>query len=184
MIEISGSTDIELQEAILKEIKKISVDWRKPGSNQWIDWKYYKQMKPQKLDAILVDDNGNYVIDEEGHPIMIPPEVRDEDQEDYIVVMIDDEDEKADGSWTVNIIIAVSIYIEDPDNQGMMVVQDILNRIWLHFAKKGIIAEKFEMESGAKKRFNLENIINFYEGVLMTKWKLPMVFPEEVMELS
>ncbi len=184
MIEIAGSTDIELQEAVIKDLKKISGDWQKPGSNRGIDWKYYTQMKPQKKDAILVDEDGNYVIDENGYPIMIPPEVRDEDQEDYMVVMIDDEDENAETGWVVNIIIAVSVYIEDDKNQGMRVIQDILNRIWLHFAKKGIIAEKFEMERGAKKRFNLENITNFYEGVLMTKWKLPMVFPEEVMELS
>ncbi|MBO5551814.1 MAG: hypothetical protein J5966_07640, partial [Lachnospiraceae bacterium] len=180
---VVGATDTELQDAVIEELKKVKADWRKPGSTEWIDWKYYTQMKPQKQDAILVDEDGNYVLDENGYPIMIPPETRDEDQEDYMVVMIDDEDENQDGEWVVQVIIAVSIYAEDDKNQGLRVIQDVLNRIWMHFAKQGIIAGKYEMEHGAKKRFNLENDTNFYEGVLITKWKLPRVFPESVSEL-
>lgn len=184
MVDTVSSTDTGLQDAIIEELKKINLDWRKPGTKpaEWIDWKYYTQMKPQKLDALLCDDEGRPVLDIEGHPVMIPPEDRDEDQENYIVVMLDDEDENNDGDWIVQVVIAVSIYLEDDKNQGMRVIQDVLNRIWMHFARKGIIDGRYEMERGAKKRFNLENVTNFYEGVLITKWKIPEVFPEFIRE--
>lgn len=181
MTEVVGTTDIDLQEAIIKEIQGMKLDWRKPGTaTEWIDWKFYRQMKPYKMDQILVDEDGTPLLDENGYPIMIPDETRDEDQENYIIVMIDDEDLGADGQWTVQIDIIVSIYCEDAKQQGNIVIQDILNRIWMNLAKKGIIDNRYEMETWARKRFNQEALINFYEGLLITKWKLPRVFPEEV----
>ncbi len=181
MTEVTGTTDLDLQKALIEEIKKINLDWRKPGTaGQWIDWKYYRQMKPYKQDMILTDADGTPLVDEDGHPIMIPDETRDLDQENYIIVMIDDEDMNSNGEWVVQIIMIVSMYCEDPEQQGNMVIQDVLNRIWMGLAKKGIIADRYEMEPFGRKRFNQEAITNFYEGILITKWKLPRVFPEEV----
>lgn len=204
MTEVVGTTDVDLQEALIKEIENMNLDFRKPGTNEWIDWKVYKQMKPYKYDRVLVDENGNPLvdengnvilippdasedfdsplIDEDGHPIMVPPETRDERQEDYIIVLIDDEDMGEDGQWTVQIDIIVSMYCEDPLQQGNMVIQNVLNRIWMNFAKKAFIDNRYEMLKKAAKRFNQEAITNFYEGLLVTRWKLPRVFPEEAVE--
>lgn len=185
MVELVGTTDIELQEALIKEIKKMNLDWRKPGTaSQWIDWKYYRQMKPYKTDQMLVDADGTPLLDENGYPIMIPDDTRDPDQENYIIVLIDDEDINADDEWVVQIDIIVSIYCEDPQQQGGAVIQDILNRIWMGFKKKAFIADRYQMVNGfGRKRFNQEAITNFYEGLLVTKWKLPRVFPEEASAL-
>lgn len=181
MTEVTGTTDIDLQEALLKEVREMNLDWRKPGSaNEWIDWKYYRQMKPWKMDEMLIGEDGRPLLDENGYPIVIPDETRDEDQEDYIIVMIDDEDLNPEGEWIVQIVFIASVYIEDDKQQGNLVIQDVLNRIWMNLSKKGIIAGRYEMENFGRKRFNQEATTNFYEGILITKWKLPRVFPEEV----
>lgn len=202
MTEVVGTTDVDLQEALIREIKGMNLDFRKPGTNEWIDWKIYRQMKPYKYDRVLVDESGAPVLDEDGnvilippdaesssplidgngYPVMIPPEAKDEDQEDYIIVLIDDEDMGEDGQWTVQIDIIVSMYSEDPLQQGNVVIQGVLNRIWMNFAKKAFIDERYEMLKKASKRFNQEAITNFYEGLLITRWKLPRVFPEEAVE--
>ena len=149
-------TDLKLQEVIMDEIRSMldSQSLKKMDGSVWKDFNIYRQDKPMKDDA------------------------EDDDQEDYIIVMLDDEDLGADNKWKVDVHILISICLYDEERQGNVVLANLMNQIFMHFQKKGIIGEMFEMESEAHKRFNQECYPNYYECDLITVWKLPEIHME------
>lgn len=144
-------TDLELQQVIVDEIKALTERQmlRKLDGEAWKDYNLYIQEKPLKDDEY------------------------DEDQEDYIIVMLDDEDTNGDGDWIVTVHIIMSIMLMEEQHQGNLILANLMNQLDFHFRRKGIIGEKYEMEKERHKRFNQECYPNYYECDYITKWKLP-----------
>lgn len=150
------TTDLGLQEALIREIEELAdkQSLKKLNDEVWTDYKVYRQDKPYKDDE------------------------QDSEQEDYIIVMIDDEDTDKEGQWIVTIHILISIVLYEEQHQGNLILANLMNQIDMHLRKKGVIAGKFEMEKEAHKRFNHECYPNYYECDLITKWKLPEINQE------
>lgn len=157
-------TDLDLQNALIRELEEL-VDHqslKKLDGEVWKDFNIYRQDKPYKNDE----------ADE-----------ADADQEDYIIVMLGDEDTDQDGRWIVDIHILISIMLLEEEHQGNLILATLMNQIDLHLSKKGIIAGCYEMEPEKHKRFNHECYPNYYECDLITKWKLPAANMEGIEEL-
>lgn len=154
-------TDLSLQEAIISEIKEAAQNQslKKLNDEEWVDYKIYRQEKPYKDDAC------------------------DDDQEDYIIVMIDEEDTDNDGNWIVTVHILISIMLYEEQHQGNLILANLMNQIDRHFRRKGVIAGKYEMEKEAHKRFNHGCYPNYYECDYITKWKLPKINQEGIEDL-
>ena len=144
-------TDLALQDAVIEEIKALMErqSLRKLNGDVWKDYSIYRQDKPYKDDE------------------------NDDDQEDYIIVMLDDEDLGADNRWKVDVHIIISICLYEEQHQGNLILANLMNQIYMHLARKGVIGNMFEMEAEAHKRFNHECYPNYYECDLITVWRLP-----------
>lgn len=156
-------TDLELQNALITEIEGLleRQSLKKPSGEAWRDIIVYRQDKPFKND----EDT--------------------EDQEDYIIVMLDDEDvgKDGDGSWEVTVHIIISIMMYEVEHQGNILLANLMNQLDLHFRKQGFIGQRFEMLREAHKRFNHECYPNYYECDYITKWKLPLAQIEGIEDL-
>lgn len=146
-------TDLELQDTIIQEIKELAASHslKKLNGEVWKDYHIYKQDKPYKDDEV------------------------DDAQEDYIIVMLDDEDTDEDGKWVVNVHILISIALFEEEHQGNIILADLMNQLDLHFYGKRIIGGRYEMEKERHKRFNHECPPNYYECAYTTRWILPEV---------
>lgn len=144
-------TDLHLQDTLIAELHELmeSHSLKKLNGDTWEDFHIYRQDKPYKND----DD--------------------DAEQENYIIVMIDDEDTDEAGNWIVTVHMIFSIMLFDEENQGNLILASLMNQVDLHLMKKGIIAGVYEMETEKHKRFNQECYPNFYESDYITKWKIP-----------
>lgn len=145
-------TDLELQDALIKELKKLKI--QKLENENWKDYRIFKQDEIYKEDGDLDGD--------------------------YIIVIIGDEDTDEKGRWVVTIQMSLQIVDEDPKHDGSIALANIMNQIDLHLRKKGIIAGKYEMEPEAHKLFNDECQMEYYQAVYITKWKLPEIEMEGV----
>ena len=154
-------TDLELQDALIIEIERLlkHQSLRKPNGETWKDISVYRQDKPFK------DDEDT------------------EDQEDYIIVMLDDEDVDKDGNWEVTVHIIISIMMYEVEHQGNILLADLMNQLDLHFRKQGFIDQRYEMLREAHKRFNHECYPNYYECDYITKWRLPLAQIEGIENL-
>lgn len=153
-------TDLDLQDALMKELEELAEhqSLKKLDGEVWKDFNIYRQDKPYKDDE------------------------QDAGQEDYIIVMLDDEDTDQDGRWIVNVHMLISIMLFEEENQGNLILATLMNQIDLHLSKKGIIAGRYEMEREKYKRFNHECYPNYYECDYITRWKLPEANMEGVEE--
>lgn len=154
-------TDLDLQDVLIREIKELtdSQSLKKLDGEVWKDYKVYRQDKPYKDDET------------------------DEGQEDYIIVMLDDEDTDSDGRWVVTVHILFSIMLFEEEHQGNLILANWMNQLDLHLCKKGVIGGRYEMEKERHKRFNNECYPNYYECDYITKWKLPEMNQEGIEEL-
>ncbi len=146
-------TDLKLQEVLVGEIRSLlqNQSLKKLDGTAWKDLNVYQQEKPYKDDE---DDAA---------------------QEDYIIVMLGDEDLGEDRRWKVDVHMIMSICLYENAHQGNMILANLMNQIFMHLQRKGIIGDIFGMEPEAYKRFNHECYPNYYECDLITVWKLPEV---------
>lgn len=153
-------TDLDLQDAIIREIRELTrkQSLKKLDGEVWKDYNIYRQEKPYK------DDEA------------------DMEQEDYIIVMLDDEDTNEHGEWIVNVHILISIMLFEEAHQGNLILANLMNQLDLHFNCKKIIAGRYEMEPQRHKRFNNECYPNYYECDYITRWKLPAIHQEGLEE--
>ncbi len=153
-------TDIDLQDALIGELKELAErqSLKKLDGEAWKGFNIYRQDKPYKDDG------------------------EDSDQEDYIIVMLDDEDTDQEGRWIVNVHMLISIMLFEEENQGNLMLATLMNQIDLHLSKKGIIAGRYEMEPEKHKRFNHDCYPNYYECDFITRWKLPAANMEGIEE--
>lgn len=104
------------------------------------------------------------------------PEKYDEDDEElrnYVVVMIGDED-VVDDEWRVEVHFSINIEDMDSDHSGWMNVMCLMNEIYMHFIKEGIVGRHTRMEIEAHKRFNENVLYPYFESDLITYWRLPI----------
>lgn len=144
-------TDLDLQDVLIREIKELAnrQSLMKMDGKVWKDYNIYRQDKPYKDDE------------------------EDADQEDYIIVMLDDEDTDPDGRWVVTVHILISIMLFEEEHQGNLILANWMNQLDQYLCKKGVIGGRYEMEKERHKRFNNECYPNYYECDYITKWKLP-----------
>jgi hypothetical protein len=154
-------TDLDLQGALIREIEELAAtqSLKKADGEVWKDYHIYRQDKPYKDDT------------------------EDEDQEDYIIVMIDDEDTDAEGNWVVQIQILFSIMLYEEAHQGNLILANWMNQLDQWLCKKHIIDERYEMTGTRSKRFNHECYPNYYECAYISAWKLPPVHQEYAEDL-
>ncbi len=154
-------TDLDLQDAIIREIQELTDNQslKKLDGSVWRNYNIYRQDKPYKDDS---DDAA---------------------QEDYIIVMLDEEDTDGDGKWVVTVHIVMSIMLLEEEHQGNMILANLMNQLDLHFWKKRIIDSRYEIEQERHKRYNHECYPNYYECDYITKWKLPEVYQEGIGDL-
>jgi hypothetical protein len=150
-------TDLKLQEALVGEVREVleSQSVKLPGGSEWKNFHVYSQEKPYKNDE------------------------QDDDQENYIIVMLDDENLGEENRWKVHVHMIISICLYEEAHQGNMILADLMNKIYLHLVNRRFVAGMFEMEQEAHKRFNQECYKNFYECDLETVWKLPEIYTSE-----
>lgn len=148
-------TDISLQQDIIAELKSflqnhgIMMLWKQEFSELSV----YRQELPLK--------------DEED----------DKMQCNYILVMIGDQDADEE-QWDTEIHFSICIEDRDEDRSGDINVLYLMNEIYNHFIQKGIVGKDGKMEKKAHKRLNTQALFPYYEGDLITHWKLPL--PKEV----
>ena len=162
-------TDIDLQTAIIRELKGMCKDeslmmpmCEPDGSmcfTAWKDYNIYRQDKPYK--------------DEE-----IP-----EEQENYMIVAIWDEDTDENGDWIVQIYIIIGITLYEESHQGNLILANLMNQIDQRFMKKGILEKQYVKERKAHKRFNDQCEPNVYECNYISYWKIPQIIQEGLEDL-
>lgn len=151
-------TDIELQIALVKELKKMEL--KHLDGSRWEDFHIYKQGKPYKKDSDT------------------------DDQENYIIVALSDEDTNKKEEMIVEIQMLISIYLYDDENKtGDLELANLMNYIDRKLREKRIIDGKYEIEPEIHKRFNPDCYPYFYESAYITKWKLPEIDMKGIGEL-
>lgn len=157
-------TDLELQRALAGELKKMceTHSLKKLDGEDWKAYNIYSQDKPYKDDE---DDKA---------------------QEDYIIVLLDDEetfkDEAGKWKWKVCVQFIISIELYDESNQGNLILANLMNQIDSHFRKHCIVGGCCTMDSKSYKKFNHECYEGFYESALITYWEFPVIEPEWIDE--
>lgn len=106
----------------------------------------------------------------------------DEELRNYIVVMIAEE-ESDDEAWNVEMHFSICIEDRNRERSGNLNILYLMNEIYMHFTKEGIIGRHYSMEKSAKKIINLEALFPYYEGDLVTNWKLPLPNQEGLEDL-
>lgn len=155
-------TDLQLLNDIvesLKEFVKSDAITMKLG-NEYKDLKVYSQDLREKFDE---DDEGLC---------------------NYVVVMIADED-VVDDEWRVEVHFSINIEDMDNDHSGWTNTMQLMNEIYMHFIKVGIVGKHTRMEREAHKRFNQNIFYPYFESDLITYWTLPIPHEEfDQMEVS
>lgn len=156
-------TDLELQEALKKEVQSILL---KDGlqiyaDEDWKSYNVYKQDKPQKKDPDTMGD------------LPLLPTSNTIDTENYIVIVLEDEEEQSDGSWEVHVAMVISIYCDDENRDGNLIIANLMNQIDRHLTKKRVIDGKYTKQRGSKKIFDQESYETYYQCVYYTTWNIP-----------
>lgn len=128
-------------------------------------------LEQKGIRMVLGEDLEEIKVHMQGIPVK-----RDEDDEklrNYIVVMIAEENVE-DGEWITEIHFSIHIEDRDRDRSGDLNVLFLMNEIYIHFMKQGIISKHCRIEEEAYKVLNLEAEWPYFEGDLVTKWKLPL----------
>ena len=138
-----------------------------------------------KSDAITMK-LGNEYKDLKVYPQDLPEKYDEDDEElrNYVVVMIADED-VVDDEWRVEVHFSINIEDMDNDHSGWVNVMYLMNEIYRHFIKVGIVGRHTRMERNAHKRFNPNVLYPYFESDLITYWTLPTPCEEfDEMEVS
>lgn len=144
-------TDLELQQNIVDDL---TVFLEKDGIMMPMG-KEFEKLRVYRQDLPLKGDEDEY------------------EQKNYIVVMLGEQ--KADEEcWTTEIHFSICIEDRDSDRSGNINILYLMNEIYLHFIKKGIVGKHCRMEKEAHKVLNFEAMYPYYEGDLVTYWKLPL----------
>lgn len=145
-------TDIDLQRKIVESLKEFvsekGLAIPKNNEGEWVEWNIYAQEKPYKT-----DENDEYM-------------------EDYIIVLLTDEDTDKEGNWIVEIQFVFGIELYEADHQGHIILASAMNNIWQHFKTHDLDNGEYELMTEAHKRWNEENYPNYYEAALVTYWKV------------
>ena len=129
---------------------------------------------------------GNEYKDLKVYPQDLPEKYDEDDEElrNYVVVMIADED-VVDDEWRVEVHFSINIEDMDKDHSGWTNVMYLMNEIYMHFIKEGIVGRHTRMEREAHKRFNQNVLYPYFESDLITFWRLPTPHEEfDEMEVS
>ena len=144
-------TDLELQQNIVDDLTRFL---EKDGIMMPLD-KEFKELHVYKQDLPLKEDEDAL------------------DMKNYIVVMIGDQ-KSDEEEWNVEMHFSICIEDRDEDRSGNTNILYLMNEIYMHFIKKGIVGRHCRMEKAAHKVLNLEAMYPYYEGDLITYWKLPL----------
>lgn len=153
-------TDIELQKDIVNDLRNFfeTDGIMMPLGKEFSELKVYPQDLPLKEDE------------------------DDEELRNYIVVMIGEQESNRE-EWNVEMHFSICIEDKSHKRSGNLNILYLMNEIYTHFIKEGIVGKHCSMENEAKKILNLEAPFPYYEGDLITNWKLPLPNQEGLEEL-
>lgn len=153
-------TDIDLQDKLKERVDAVleTHSLKRTDGEEWYDFNVYKNEIPVKTDY------------------------NDMFEENYIVILISDEDEMKDGSWKVEIQFIIGYHEEDDERQGHYVLCTLMNEIFMDLAKHEPPGNMYERLPESAKRFAEKHIEGFYEAALIMSFKLPAFIREDLRE--
>lgn len=159
-------TDLDLQRAIVTDLKQhlLRDGIMMIRNKEFQNIRIFTQELPLKADDEYMDD---------------------EMQWNYITVMLGEQDVvegENQKEWQVEVHFLIGIMDDDEMCQGNLNISYLMNEIYLHFRKQPFLENEYKMMDEAYKRFNLNNSYPFYEGDLITLWKLPLPHAEGLEE--
>lgn len=165
-------TDIDLQKTIRNELQKMKLkvpaDEGADGKKtKWQEIPIYLQNKPYSHDEAY--DYGDPLCDDQ------PGEKR---MDNYILVVIGPQKTDERGQWSTEIQLIFQIQSMRDERDGELILANLMNKIDYEFTKKGILAEKYEIEKEKSKDFNPVCPENYYQSAYTTHWKLPNITQE------
>lgn len=138
----------------------------------------FKSYAEKIVPRLVGDEKSNMAeVQAFSRPVMYPNDMD-------VVVMIADED-VVDDEWRVEVHFSINIEDMDNDHSGWVNVMYLMNEIYRHFIKVGIVGRHTRMERKAHKRFNPNVLYPYFESDLITYWTLPTPCEEfDEMEVS
>lgn len=154
-------TDLDLQEKLIVRIKDIMEKYslKRTDDEEWYDFNIYANELPVKTDY------------------------NDDEEQNYIVVIIGDEDERQDGSWDVEMQIIFGYADRDENRQAHVVLYTLMNNIFMDLKKHESIDERYELLTKSHKRYADQHREGFYESALIMTWTIPPFLQEDLREL-
>lgn len=152
-------TDLALQKDIIDELK----NFFEKDEIMMIRGKEFAEMHVYQQDLPIKDEED------------------DEELRNYVLVVVGDQDVEGD-EWVTEVHFAINIEDRDRDRSGNINVLYIMNEIYNHFMKKGIVGKHCRMDKKAHKRLNMDAFYPYYEGDLITTWRLPLAQEEGLEE--
>lgn len=150
-------TDLSLQNALAKSLKAFFHDngRKMPWGDSLKDIHVFTQQLPIKVPECDRDDDGDMG-----------------NQWNYVCIVLSEEELKG-GEWQIEVHFAVGIKDLDKDCQGHRNVGNLMNEIFLHFAKTGFLAGRYIMDTeNAYKKYDLDGEYPYYQGDLITFWRI------------
>ena len=98
--------------------------------------------------------------------------------DNYILVVIGPQKTDERGQWSTEIQLIFQIQSMRDERDGELILANLMNKIDYEFTKKGILAEKYEIEKEKSKDFNPVCPENYYQSAYTTHWKLPNITQE------
>ncbi len=151
-------TDLALQDALAKSLEAVLRDAgrKMPWGKELRDIHVFAQQLPVKSPGEFQDEDGDYG-----------------GQWNYVCIVLAEEKLK-DGEWQVEVHFSIGIKDADKECQGHRHVGNLMNEIFLHFAKAGFLEGRYIMdEETAYKKYDMEGEYPYYQGDLVTFWRLP-----------
>ncbi|MCI8337946.1 MAG: hypothetical protein HFH62_04560 [Lachnospiraceae bacterium] len=150
-------TDLSLQDALANSLKAFFRDTGRkiPWGEALREIHVFTQQLPIKSEGYR-DDDGD-----------------EDDQWNYVCIVLSEEELK-DGEWQVEVHFAVGVKDLDKDCQGHRHAGNLMNEIFLHFVKAGFLEDRYIMDSeNAYKKYDLDGEYPYYQGDLITFWRVP-----------
>ena len=154
-------TDIDLQKKLVQRVKDVleEMSLKRTEGEEWYDFNVYANELPVKTDY------------------------NDEFEENYIVVIIGDEDEKENGSWNVEIQFIIGYHDEDENRQAHIVLYTLMNNIYMDLKEGLPVDNRYDLLNKSHKRFADQHREGFYESALIMTWNIPGFLQEGLREL-
>ena len=153
-------TDLDLQTVLVERTKSV-----------------LEEMSLKRLDEEQLWQSFNVYANE----VPVKDDYNDIYEQNYIIVLLGDEDEQDGGGWRVEIQHIIGYADEDDARQGHVVTATLMNNIMMDLKKHPDMM--YSLRDDSHKRFADQHNEGFYEAALITFWDLQPIHEEIAREL-